>query len=80
MTAKRKPVRNRGTVSVEINGKIYRAHYVVSGVPAMVFVVIDERDLPGVDLTRRTKVDRLGDSPAEGLARIMLRELVEDNG
>jgi hypothetical protein len=28
---KKTPVRNRAPVSVEIDGKIYRAHYVVSG-------------------------------------------------
>jgi hypothetical protein len=40
--------------------------------------VIDERDLPGVDLVRRTKTAELRDSSPAGLARIMLREMAEE--
>jgi hypothetical protein len=76
MTAKRKPIRNRGTVSRAIEGKTYRAAYVVSGSPAMITVTVDERDLPGT-VEQRTDVTQLGDSSAEPLARIMVRQLVE---
>jgi hypothetical protein len=71
MTAKRKPA--AGAVSIEIAGKTYRGAYTVFGT-GMITV------LGYGDLARRTKTTQLGDSPPEGLARIMLRQLVEDAG
>jgi hypothetical protein len=73
MPAKRKPVRYHGTVSTKIAGKIYRGAYMVSGQPAEVIVVLEGTGGPA----DRTKITQLSDSPAAGLARIMLREMVE---
>jgi hypothetical protein len=57
---------DRGTVSVEVAGKVYHGSYEVT--ETMITVALEGR----------TKTTQLGASPAEGLARIMLRELVED--
>jgi hypothetical protein len=64
-----------GTVSIEIDGKTYRGDYTVFSRDAPMITVVGYGDLGG-----RTKTTQLGDSPPEGLARIMLRELVEDTG
>jgi hypothetical protein len=71
MTTKRKPA--AGTVSVEIGGKTYRADYAVfSDVAPMITV-------KGLDeLAGRVRTTQLGNSPAEGLARIMVHEFVAD--
>jgi hypothetical protein len=62
-----------GTVSVQIAGKTYRADYAVFSDVAPLITVRGLGDLEG-----RVKTTQLGDSPPEGLARIMLREMVED--
>jgi hypothetical protein len=77
MTARKRPHSKRaGRVSIEIDGKAYRGAYVVSRSPAMITVVVEGAGKPA----SRTKIAVLGNSPAEGLARIMLREMVEDAG
>jgi len=64
---------SHGTVSIEIDGKTYRGDYTVFGRDAAMITVVGHGDLGG-----RTKTTQLGGSAPEGLARIMLRNLVED--
>jgi hypothetical protein len=63
-----------GTVSREIDGKIYRADYAVFGSDRGAMITVKGLD----ELEGRVRTTQLGDSPPEGLARIMLREMVED--
>jgi hypothetical protein len=58
-------------ITREIDGKTYHGAYTVFGTGMI--TVVGYGDLAG-----RTKTTQLGGSPAEGLARVMLREMVED--
>ena len=62
-----------GRISTEIDGKTYSASYAVFVEGEPLITVIAHGDLEG-----RTKTTQLGGSGPEGLARIMLHNLVAD--
>jgi hypothetical protein len=65
---------SHGTVAIEIGGTFYSGTWTIEGRDRMdLLCVVGDGPLRG-----RTKTTQLGGSPPEVLARIMLRELVED--
>jgi hypothetical protein len=65
---------SHGTVAIEIDGNFYSGTWTVEGRDrGDLLCVVGDGPLRG-----RTKTTQLGGSPPQVLARIMLRELVED--